>query len=196
MEQATLFRIKMPIKLGYILIFAIPLITAKIFSSIWVHIDPYLPRFSANDNFALFGSAGLLGVTYTVFAAQMIGSSWGKFEEIRILCRRAKEGKAKEEDKDIFIVKKDLHTNPLMHFALGYFATVIATILGLVSYDSTLVGQIVVGSWISFATTLMIISIELDNPLNGVWYIKPPKEWINEIPIKSIKTKTGKARVS
>ncbi len=156
----------------YLLIFLIPTFLAWAVSNIWALFYKHLPNFSANDDFALFGCAGLLGVIYSIFAAQVMGSVWDRFEEIRILCKSAQE-----RDREIFIMKKDIHINPLIHSVLGCLAIVILIILGLVSYDSKFTGQIVVGSWTLVVTLLLVIANELDKPLSGIWYITPPKEW-------------------
>lgn len=136
---------------------------------------------SPEDNMAFGVLAGMVGIIYGIFATRACMSAWERLSYIEELCKSVhKKNGSTEELKDMFILKTSINIHPANHFAIGFLATIVNLCIGLL--DSSEFAVITcIFFWNLVCFFLMFMADKVDDPMNKVWGLKPPVDWLLSI---------------
>ena len=151
----------------------LPLGVAGIFGFVW-HYVIYIHglHFSIKlENIATSAWIPMFGIIYGLLATIVLASVWEEYKKIRSAVKRG--------DLDAFIELRDENVSPLVHTLLTTLSLfVLAGFMGL-DYPTALSGFVVVSSTAYLLTLIFFVVEEIDDPCDGLWFIKDiPEEWL------------------
>src|SRR3989344_4796735 len=151
----------------------LPLGVAVIFGFVWYYVI-YIHGlyFSIKlENIATSAWIPMFGIIYGLLATIVLASVWEEYKKIRSAVKRG--------DLDAFIELRDENVSHLVHTLLTVLSLfVLAGFMGL-DYPTALSGFVVVSSTAYLLALIFFVVEEIDDPCDGLWFIKDiPEEWL------------------
>ena len=160
-----------------IIMLVLPLAVAIFIGLVWYYLL-YLPElhFSlAVENIATSAWIPTFGIVYALFASIVMSSVWGEYKQMRMAVKR--------RDIETFIDLRDETMSPLVHTLMAVLSlALLGSFMGL-NYPSVTSGLVVVTSTAYILALIFFVVDEIDDPCDGLWFIKAiPKEWLEIDP--------------
>lgn len=184
---ARIIRIIRTVKqiIGYIVMFAGPLIAAIFVAMIWkkylyniiLTVDPVR---TGDGNILIMGFAAIFAIGYFIFAERTVETVWSQYEEIRYHLIT--------DEKKEFLAKKDKRIKGIIHLELGILSIFILALIMIIRYENLLFGQMMIGLWVYLITMWLFIAYELDDPFSGFWTIEIADPWYKKMSKIKIRT--------
>jgi hypothetical protein len=152
----------------------LPFAVAIVFGLIWYYAL-YIPgiHFSAAlENIAVGAWIPMFGIIYGLLATIVLASVWEEYKKLRSAVKRG--------DIETFIELRDESVSPLVHTLMSVLSlSVLAGFMGL-DYPSATSGLVVITSTAYLLALIFFVVEEIDDPCDGLWFIKDiPEPWLN-----------------
>ncbi len=175
MKKIKCFRgFMLPISMAYILFFTAPLVFAFCVVQVWRLLDSYhyIPKVNDGDNIVLISFATFLSIFYGILAGRVTETVWRQFEEVRSY-------KEKDDEKS-FRSMGNRNIPTVMLIFVGILSISSLIIWVLVNYSNSQIGELVIGILSYIVSIWLLVALELEDPISGIWYIDIPDTWIKQ----------------
>ena len=142
----------------------------------FVFFNNHIGFTKAAENPLLFLVLPLVSFVYVIFASIAVGSVFEEYKTIsQSVVRR---------DLDTFLTHRDEQLPILMHILVGAPSIILVILSMLFHYEDAYIGMATVFAVVFVVTTTWIVSTELDDFEDGIWFKQAiPNEW-HEIDIE------------
>jgi hypothetical protein len=121
----------------------------------------------------------MFGVIYGLLAAIILTTVWNEYKAMGIAVKRF--------DLDSFIDLRDEEVSPLVHTLMIMLSIAILLAFMCIHYDTVYSGVTFIASTAYLFALIFYIVLEIDDPCDGIWYIKDiPEEWL-KIDVKKFR---------
>ena len=173
MERVKCFRrFTMPTPLAWLLLIFLPLLFAFIIVNFWLYLRPHLPKFDSDDNMIFMTFTALVAAIYIIPAGRSVETVWKRFEQVEL----AKDN----EDKLMFIKTRYKRVPNVFLRIVGILSLVSLSLFFMITYHRQVAGIIMIGFWSALMAFLLLIVLELEDPISGFWKVKIEEDWLVE----------------
>ena len=114
----------------------------------------------------------MFGILYGLFAAVILSTVWSEYKTMGSAVKRF--------DVDTFIDLRDEEVSPLVHTLIIVLSIMILLAFMQIHYTVVESGIIFIWSTAYLLALIFYIILEIDDPCDGIWYIKDiSQEWLN-----------------
>ncbi|HWU24526.1 MAG TPA: hypothetical protein VN086_02120 [Candidatus Paceibacterota bacterium] len=160
------------VKSAIIMSFAIPY---SLFSTLAWYFILYRNHYDLGDGAEIVATAAwlpYLAVATSIINASILAKVLDEFKEMRYAI--------KQYDVEKFMMLSDEDVSPLIYALLIVFDACIVGGFMLIHYDSMWHGAFIIWTSTYVMALILLVIRELDDPLQGVWYIRNVhKEWLD-----------------